>query len=407
MNKTHSEEVADRVGSSVQRRLVYLSGAPRVSTRPDADLAGPRTHVLGVVKAFEELGWNVEPFIAGDRVPRKWVTNGSEMSVSGGSFRTLVADLMRVALGPLNAWRAWRELGGRGGWVYERSAVLQAMGWIFKRDGGPWILETNAPLFYEAKADRNSIVLSGIARWLELRAYRECDVLVCVSEALKEILVREAGLQPEKVVVVPNGVDTNFFDPNRYTPMRMFEGFTIGFVGHLSAWQGLDLLLEVLKDLRAEGIDVSLVVVGDGPMRQAWEAQARRLGITANVAFTGRLPQQEVPRLISGFDVGYSGPVRLNVGKMYLSPLKLYEYMAMAKPPVASTFESIQRVVQHQETGFLFTSADKADLRRVLVEAYRSRSVLAEMGRKAREEVVAHHSWTARVRTLISEVEHI
>jgi glycosyltransferase involved in cell wall biosynthesis len=199
--------------------------------------------------------------------------------VSGGSFRTLVADLMRLALGPLNAWRAWRELGGRGGWVYERSAVLQAMGWIFKRDGGPWILETNAPLFYEAKVDRNSIVLSGLARWLELRAYRECDVLVCVSEALKEILVREAGLQPEKVVVVPNGVDTIFFDPNRYTPMRMFEGFTIGFVGHLSAWQGLDLLLEALKDLRAEGIDASLVVVGDGPMRQAWEAQARRLGI--------------------------------------------------------------------------------------------------------------------------------
>jgi glycosyltransferase involved in cell wall biosynthesis len=390
----------------VQQHLVYLSGAPRVSTRPDAELTGPRTHVLGVVRAFEELGWNVEPFIAGDRVPRRWVTNGSENGVSGGSFRTLVADLVRLASGPLNAWRAWRELGGRGGWVYERSAVLQAMGWIFKGEGGPWIMETNAPLYYEAKVDRNSIVLSGLARWLELRAYRECDVLVCVSEALKEMLVREADLRPEKVVVIPNGVDTNFFDPDRYSPTRMFEGFTIGFVGNLSAWQALDLLLEALKDLRAEGIDASLVVVGDGPMRKAWEAQARRLGIYANVAFTGRLPQQEIPRLISGFDVGYSGQVRLNVGEMYLSPLKLYEYMAMAKPPVASAFESTKQVVRHGRTGFLFRSADKADLRRVLVEAYHSRSLLPEMGRKAREEVVAHHSWTARVRTLISEVEH-
>ncbi len=51
---------------------------------------------------------------------------------------------------------------------------------------------------------------------------------------------------------------------------------------------------------------------------------------------------------------------------MYHSPLKLYEYMAMAKPVVASAFEDAQRVIRDRETGFLFQPGDKEDLKRTL-----------------------------------------
>ena len=50
-------------------RLGYLSAAPTVSTRPDAASAGPRAHILGVVNGFRALGWEVRPWIAGDRLP--------------------------------------------------------------------------------------------------------------------------------------------------------------------------------------------------------------------------------------------------------------------------------------------------------------------------------------------------
>jgi glycosyltransferase involved in cell wall biosynthesis len=292
-------------------------------------------------------------------------------------------------------------------WVYERHTVFQELGWIFKRRGMPWILEVNGPLFYEAKVERNSIVLHKLARRLEIRAYRRCDILVSVTEAGKEIAIREAGIRPEKVVVLPNGVDTALLDPERHEPEEVFDNFTIGFAGSLLPWQALGLLLETLRDMRKEGADISLLVVGDGSMRKAWEAQARQLGISENVLFTGWMPWQEVPRFISGFDVGYSGQTQMQVGSMYHSPLKIYEYMAMGKPVVASAFEDAKRVVRDRETGFLFEDGDKASLKRALSEAYGSRDTLPEMGRKAREEVVAHHSWTARVRTLISEIERI
>lgn len=388
-------------------RLGYLSGAPRVSTHFDAEAAGARAHVLGLIRAFEDLHWTVKPFIVGNRVPQKWVMKGSERTLSSGFLPTLAADLVRLGMNVMNGQQAWRELGGHVDWVYERFACLQALGWTFKRQGVPWILETNGPFFYEAKTERKSLVLTGPARWVEIKAYQECDVLVCISEMLKEIIVREASLSPEKVVVVPNGVDTAFFDPKQYKPIYLFEDFTIGFVGGLLAWQGLDLLLEALHDLRAEGMNVSLVVMGDGPMQPIWKAQAQQLGIAANVVFVGRKPWQEVPQYIAGFDVGYSGQVQLQAEKMYHSPLKLYEYMAMAKPVVASAFEDAKRVIQDRETGFLFQAGDKEDLKRALVGAYQCRDVLPEIGRRAREEVVANHSWIDRVQTMIERVEQV
>lgn len=389
------------------RSLGYLSAGPRLSTRPEAEASGPRAHVLGVIKAFEALGWEVKPFIVGDRVPQKWVTKGSEQVLSKGFFHTLAADLVRLGIGAVNAQRAWQEMGGQVDWVYERLAALQSLGWIFKQHGVPWILETNAPVFYEAEADRKSLVLTRLARWLEVQAYRQCDVLVCVSEVLKEIVVRELGISPEKVLVVPNGVDTALVNPERHETKRVFAGLTVGFVGSLIAWQGLDLLLKSLRDLQAEGMDLSLVVVGDGPMRKDWEFLAHNLGLANQVRFLGWLPHAELLPLIAGFDVGYSGHLDLKGMKVYRSPLKLYEYMAMGKPVVTSAVEDTRALVREGETGFLFQPGDQEGLKQALVRAYQAREQLSEMGCKAREEVVANHSWIARTQIMIERVEQI
>jgi hypothetical protein len=102
----------------VRRRLGYLSGAPRVSTRPEADLSGPRTHVLGVIRAFESLGWQVTTFIVGDRVPAGWVVGRqTESALRSCWLIRLGADVFRAAIGVVNGWRAVREIGDVD-WVY-------------------------------------------------------------------------------------------------------------------------------------------------------------------------------------------------------------------------------------------------------------------------------------------------
>lgn len=391
-----------------RKRLGYLSAAPRVSTRPDAEAGGPRSHVLGVIRAFESLGWSVDRFIVGDRMPKGVAGGGSEKALSGSRVRTLAADLARLALGALNAFRARRELSGKVDWVYERYAVLQSLGWVFRQDGIPWILETSGLYSDEAKTERNSLVLTGIARRLEVFAYGRCDVLVCVSQPLKELVVRKTGVREEKILVVPNGVDAAYFDPAIHEPRRLFDGFTVGFVGSLLAWQGLDRLLHAVAALRAEGLPVHVTIVGDGPAREGWERVGRELGILGEaVRFVGRAPLDEVPGYIAGFDAGFSGQQGMKIGAMYHSPLKLYEYLSMGKPIIATAYDDAQTLVRDTGGGFLFEPGNTEDLQRALREAYGARETFPEAGRRAREEVLRRHSWEARLRETIPKIEEI
>jgi len=391
----------------MNKKLGFLAAAPRISTRLDAEMSGPRSRILGLIQGFESLQWSVLPYIVGDKTPSEWSAKGSGAAISKGYFRTLAVDLVRLSLSGLNSWRSWQKLGKEVDWVYEYAATLQCLGWIFQRQGIPWILQVEALLYYEAKIERKALILDGIARKLELWSYRQCDVIACVSATLKEILVEEIGINPEKIVLVPNGVDLQFLDPKRHEPKRLFAGFTIGFVGSLYSWAGLDLLLETISELQQEGYEIFLVVVGDGEMEQTWSQQAEKLGLGEKVKFVGRVPWQEVPQYIAGCDLGYSGQIQLQMGKMYLSPMKLYEYMSMAKPVVASAFEDAKRLVVEAKTGFLFQPGDKNSLKQALIKAIAAKDRLPEMGEQARSEIEANHSWTNRVRVLIEQSDRI
>jgi len=388
-------------------RLGFLTGAPRISTHADAEMSGPRSRILGLMGGFAALNWQVEPFIVGDKVPKKWSAKGSGKAISKGFFRTLTVDFMRLILGMINSWRSWQQIGHRVNYVYEYAATLQCLGWIFQRHGIPWILQTEALLFYEAKVDRQALVLDRLAQWIEIKAYQKCDVLACVSETLKDILVSEFNIPANKILLVPNGVDTDFINPQRHLPKRIFPGFTVGFVGSLYAWAGLDILFTAVHELRIQGWDISVVIVGDGFMKEVWEKQIQQLELSNCVTFIGRVSWQEVPQYIAGFDVGYSGQIQTQIGKMYLSPMKLYEYMAMAKPVIASAFEDAQRLVCVGKTGFLFQPGNKEDLKLALVAAYDNKAKLPEMGIAARQEIETNHSWKVRVEKLVAGVEQI
>ena len=388
-------------------RLGFIAAAPRISTHPNAEMSGPRSRVLGLIKGFESQGWSVERFIVGDRTPQEWSAKGSGAAVSKGFLRTLAIDIVRMGLGLYNSWRSWREIGQKVDWVFEYAATLQCLGWIFQRHGIPWILQVEALLYYEAKEERKALVLDGIAKKLELWSYRQCDVIACVSATLKEILVTDIGIDPHKIVLVPNGVDVEFLDPQLHQPKRVFSEFTIGFVGSLYSWAGLDLLLEAIADLKDTGYNLSLVIVGDGEMMPTWSQQAIDLGIEQQVKFIGRVSWQEVPQYIAGCDVGYSGQIQLQMGKMYLSPMKLYEYMSMGKPVVASAFEDARRLVEEGQTGFLYPPGDKQALKQSLIAAYEAKERLPAMGQQARQQIEREHSWSNRVQHLLEGAEAI
>ncbi len=116
-----------RANGEEVRLLGYSSGAPRVSTRRDAEIGGPRAHILGVMSGFERIGWSVQPFIIGDRSPGvvardagKWLRKGRHWA--------LLADMTRIGLAPVNMRAAWRTLAGRVDWVFSGKRCFRHSG---------------------------------------------------------------------------------------------------------------------------------------------------------------------------------------------------------------------------------------------------------------------------------------
>jgi len=397
--------MTDSAGQS-KKRLLYLSGALRVSTQPQATVGGARAHVLGVINAFMNLHWHVDTYIVGDRVPRPGWSRGFDSRLRSSLGLRIAADLVRLFAGIVSRWR----LAGKfrqTDWVYERSGLFQNLGSRCNKNGIPWILEANALISQEAFLDRRAIFFYRLAKKMELQAYRRCDALVCVSESLQEQIVAFSGIDPRKALVVANGVDTDLFNPAIHPVKRFFKEPTIGFVGTMYPWQGLHLLLTVLAELSKEGIGLKLVMVGDGPELDGLRRQAVALGLSDDVHFAGRVEWRDVPAAIAGVDIGFSGQVSTASGAWNGSPIKIYEFMAMKKPVIASAFEDAARTIAAGRSGYLFQPDNAAALKQSIKTAYREKEKWPALGELARKEIERSCGWTERVRNMIDQIETI
>lgn len=376
--------------------MLYLSGAPLVSTGKAAAVPGARAHVLGMIHGLEANGWQVQRHIVGDQLRLK---RGPTSGAGRNRLRALAVDLVRLALGGWHLLAALRQAAPETCFVYERLATLQALGYAFRWRKIPWVLESNAILYEEAHAN-NRLLLRGLARIVECFAYRQADLIVCVSEPLRDMIVDRAAVPADKILVLPNAVDTTFFDPETYPSVRPFgDRLTIGFVGGLYAWQALDVLFHAMAQLHRDGLtDIAAVIVGDGPQRDEWQQLVAQLGLAAHVHFAGYVEWGEVQAYINGFDVGYSGQVGATI---YFSPLKVYEYLAMATPVIGARYPQIEAVVSEGETGFLFAAGQVQSLCDALRTAYTQQSQLTQFGAQGRARMLADHSWQQRARTLL------
>jgi glycosyltransferase involved in cell wall biosynthesis len=386
-------------------KVLYLSCAPRVSTKAISSSHGPRTHVLGVMGAFEQLRFSVDKLIIGDIVPESMITANFEPQKEGSVVkRTLLliaSDIVRFLIRIVVILQGIKiKKSNRPDLVYERYGLFMGLGNFFKKPQGIWILESNAVLSQESSGDRSTMFFNNWARKSEAKAYRKCDYLVVVTEELKQLIINAFNILPSKIIVVSNGVDSNRFNPEIKEVVRpQTTSFVLGFVGSLMPWQHLQLPIRVVTKLRNEGLDIAMTIVGDGAERVDLKSLVLKLEAEDYITFTGSVDWQDIPSYINGFDACYSGPLPLTSGKMYLSPLKLYEYLAMDKLVVASNYPDAVNLLTGELASCLFLQNDEESLAELLRKLVR-KDVVANfdlLGKKVREEL----SWTAKVRSLL------
>lgn len=209
-----------------------------------------------------------------------------------------------------------------------------------RRLGLPVVYEARGLWYLTQAADNPAFADSELARYrrrMELAALDAADAVVAIAGSLRDELVRQ-GVPAAKIRVMANAVD-----PTRFAPrpadlglaraLGMAGRTVVGFAGTLNGYEGVDVLIDAVARLVAEGLDLGLVVAGDGPAAEAWRRRARPLGNRA--VFTGHVDFAGVEALYALFDICPLPRLDLPVCRV-VPPLKALETMAMAKPLVVS-----------------------------------------------------------------------
>lgn len=283
--------------------------------------------------------------------------------------------------------------------VYERYSLWSHAAMEHARSAGiPGLLEVNSPLIEEHAAHRGLKHRPG-AEQVASRAFGAAKVLLAVSAQVAQHL-RASPAVSARVHVVPNGVD-----PERFrecwpaSKRRAARPFTVGFLGSLRPWHGLDLLVEAFSLLRRRDPAARLLVIGDGPERANVVASLERHGLGGAADFTGAVDSAVVPLLLGQMDVGVA-PYPQS-GDFYFSPLKVFEYMAAGVPVVASRVGQLADLVDEGENGLLCAAGDPVDLACTLDQLRRDVALRSRLGRSGREVALRNHTWAARIRTIL------
>jgi glycosyltransferase involved in cell wall biosynthesis len=150
--------------------------------------------------------------------------------------------------------------------------------------------------------------------------------------------------------------------------------------------------------------DVTLVMVGDGDERAACQALSRELGIDDRIEWTGALVHDRALRTLAACDVLVSPHTPLNGRPFFGSPTKLFEYMALSRPIVASDLEQIGEVLEDGVTARLVTPGDVDELAHAILEVLASRDRGRSLAEAARHEVETRHTWDDRARAIVARL---
>jgi glycosyltransferase involved in cell wall biosynthesis len=272
-----------------------------------------------------------------------------------------------------------------------------------------WLLRSGLPTVYEEHGMPKRAqhwLLRRIARHPALR------LVVVLNQLTKEQYV-DTGFAPDKLLVLPNGVDLSLFTnlPSREDCRRRLglalDRHIVGYLGRFQTMgmeKGIPESIQAMAHLRSfSGPEPLLLCVG-GPLEivPRYLRLARDHGVPAErLQFFDHVPHYEAPFWIRSFDLAIAPFPSFDHYKFFMSPLKLFEYMAAGVPIITSDLPSIREVLINEENAVLVRPGDIDQLRRkitLLLECPTRGQMLAQRASR----LVQQYSWRERAQKILA-----
>jgi len=279
--------------------------------------------------------------------------------------------------------------------------TIGVIGWILARLKGAKfaynVQEIYPALMVQMGMISEDARLYKVLKWLERFVYRCANVIIPISDMFKGHILAE-GTAPEKVVTIPNFVDTGFICPgSKDNPLarelNLVHKFVVLYAGNIGMTQSFDMIVEVMKRL-AQHAHIHFLIVGDGARRAYVEEVIRELGAT-NVTMLPYQRRQVVPNIYATGDL-HLVPLMAGTARTTI-PSKIYTIMASGRPALVSVDHDSELVslVETANCG-VWTPPDNADaLETAVLQAYTNQEQFQDYGGNGRRYIEQHYSRTA------------
>ena len=260
------------------------------------------------------------------------------------------------------------------------------------------MLKTRSPLIYTVHdqspytaafrgLERLTRVLAYLA--LEYRTVHKVHHVIAVSRHVYRELIEWIGLLKERVSLIPNGVDTEYFKPSGNKKPYIL------FVGRLTKRKGIDILVRAFAKIAGRFPETKLIIVGDGEEKKNILNMAIRLNIYNRMLLLSNIPANILRRLYAESSI-FVLPSR---GEGL--PLSLLEAMSSQCAVIATKVSGVTDVIDHMENGIIIELDNIEQLANTLTLLLSDQALLKKIARKAREKAVEEYSWDTIARKVI------
>jgi glycosyltransferase involved in cell wall biosynthesis len=437
------------LSSSAVRVRAYCRSAPRHRTetlktdrclylKPTLQfgpaVGGAVAHTTGIVNALHRSGQQVR-VLALNRHPGI-SSSVTQIEVPAPPSRSYPHELN---------WHVYQRRYGREAlrqaaafkpdYVYQRYSINDFTGLeVTRRLNVPLVLEFNGSEVWAQRHWGRALRFEAVAERIELANLKGADLVTTVSEEIRR-QVCALGITEERVLFYPNCVDPTVFDPARFGPEDIRktraklgvppDSTLLTFVGSFGRWHGTDALAEAIRrliDSDREFLDrnrLHFLFVGDGACApKVRSILGPQLG-GPYVTLAGFRPQEEGPAILAASNIHLSPHIPNPDGTPFFgSPTKLFEYMAMERPIVASDLDQIGSVLKGWRPGRDSDARGPAAILTVpgsvdsLIEGIRSAVGLPDeerrrLGTLARTYVLESFTWDRNVAVFLDRLRQL
>ncbi|MBF6591905.1 MAG: glycosyltransferase family 4 protein [Ktedonobacterales bacterium] len=315
----------------------------------------------GIVPPEYRKGQRRLESIDGVTVVRTW----SAISPNKGFLRRILSQLSFGLLAHRLGKKALKQNGRPDIIIVESPPLFDAFGGraLSRRYRAPYIFCV-ADIWPESAVQLGALrnkLLIWLAERLEWSAYQRSGAVWAVTAGIRQELI-DRGLSPEKVFLLPNGVDTQRFHPMPHAEARAVIGwdsrFTVVYAGTMGLAHGLTTLLAAADHLR-EREDIRFVLIGEGAAKADLIAEAHQRALP-NVTFLSAQPHQRMPLIINSADACLASLKNVPLFQGAL-PSKMYEAMACARPILLAVNGEAQKVIEQEAGAALHVEPENAE----------------------------------------------